>query len=45
MHEKRAGCACTVLNERIYVVGGYNGRAVLSSCEMYDPLNVSFFFF
>jgi actin-binding protein IPP len=42
MNEKRTGCACTVFNERIYVFGGFNGRSVLSSVEVYDPINVNF---
>lgn len=40
MNEKRSGCSCTIVNERIYVIGGYNGKNVLKSCEVYDPINV-----
>ncbi len=44
MNEKRSGCSCAIVNEKIIAIGGYNGRSVLSSCEIYDPLNVDILF-
>lgn len=41
MREKRSGCACVELNEKIYVIGGSDGERALKTAEMYDPLKVS----
>jgi hypothetical protein len=37
MKEQRAFATGGVLDNQLYVVGGYNGESALSVCEFYDP--------
>eukprot|EP00301_Raphidiophrys_heterophryoidea_P028105 c9985_g1_i1.p1 GENE.c9985_g1_i1~~c9985_g1_i1.p1 ORF type:complete len:614 (-),score=96.15 c9985_g1_i1:356-2197(-) len=37
MSTSRNRCAATAANGKMYVLGGYNGRNCLSSCEAFDP--------
>ena len=38
MNHKRGNLAASVLNNQIYVVGGYDGHVYHSSVERYDPV-------
>lgn len=37
MHSIRSGLKCVVHRDQIYVIGGYDGRIRLNSCEIFDP--------
>ena len=37
MQQRRAGAGATVSNGKIYVAGGFDDNAPLSSVEVYDP--------
>lgn len=37
MESVRSGLKCVVYKDQIYVIGGYDGRLRLNSCEMFDP--------
>ena len=37
MNQKRSSAGGASLNDRVYVVGGFNGKACLNSAEVYDP--------
>jgi hypothetical protein len=39
MSTTRFACASFVLNGRIYVAGGHNGRQILASVERYDVVS------
>ena len=38
MQHKRGNLAAAVLNNQVYVVGGYDGHTYHSSVERYDPV-------
>ena len=37
MSEPRGFCAATVVGNRVYVLGGYDGQAESTLCEVYEP--------
>ena len=39
MQQRRAGAGATVANGKIYVAGGFDDNAPLSSVEVYNPVN------
>lgn len=38
MQSIRSGLKCVVYRDQIYVIGGYDGRFRLDSCEIFDPI-------
>lgn len=37
MQSIRSGLKCVVYRDQIYVIGGYDGRIRLNTCEIFDP--------
>lgn len=37
MQNVRSGLKCVVYRDQIHVIGGYDGRIRLDSCEIFDP--------
>uniref|UniRef100_A0A1I7V013 BACK domain-containing protein n=1 Tax=Caenorhabditis tropicalis TaxID=1561998 RepID=A0A1I7V013_9PELO len=38
LHDMRSDCAAAVFDNQIYVCGGFNGDQILSSVEVYNPI-------